>query len=164
MPLIWLTLLLMFHVVDDTDSIREAVKTMLERQGFETISFGHPKDYINFVCSPEFRDPVAVFTDVTMPDMNGYELMDIVSRLKPELKFVVMTAEPEIKSEHANRACMYLDKPFRMGDMIKVVESLVRCHAFSPADDHGCDNIDDRHLFPIKNWSCPHSCKDCAHA
>jgi len=154
----------MFHVIDDTDSIREVVKTMLERQGYETISFGCPKEYINFVGSPEFRDPVAAFTDVTMPEINGYELMDIVSRLKPELKFVIMTAEPEIRSEHTNRACMYLGKPFRMGDLIKVVESLIRCHVFSPADDHGCKNVDGRHLFPIENWSCPHGCKDCSPA
>jgi len=154
----------MFHVVDDTDSVREVVTTMLERQGYETISFGHPKDYINFVDSPEFRDPVAVFTDVTMPEINGYELMDIVSRLKPELKFVIMTAEPEIRSEHANGACMYLGKPFRLDGLIKVVDSLIRCHAFSPADDHGCENVDDRQLFPIENWCCPHSCKDCSPA
>jgi len=152
----------MFHIVDDKDAIREIVIEMLKRLGHEALSFDSPKEYINFVDSSDFRNPVAVFTDVNMPGINGYELMDTVSRLKPELKFVVMTGEPKTRSEHANRACMYLAKPFRLGDLVKVVESLIRCHALSPADEHGCSSIDDRHLFPIENCSCPHARDECS--
>jgi len=152
----------MFHVVDDTESICKIVTAMLKHHGHEAISFGCPKDYISFVRSPGFRTPVAVFTDVTMPAMTGYEMMDIVSELRPELRFVVLTAAPEIRAEHANKACMYLAKPFTLASLLKVVGSLIQCHAFSPAYDHRCTSVDNRQIFPIENWSCPHRCEDCS--
>ena len=152
----------MFHIVDDTDSVREVVIAMLKHHGYETISFGCPKEYISFVSSPGFSNPIAVFTDVTMPAMTGYEMMAIVSELRSELRFVVMTAEPEIRSEHATKACMYLAKPFTLASLLKVVGSLIQCHASSPSDEHGCSSVDNRQQFPIENWSCPHRCEDCS--
>ena len=152
----------MFHVIDDTDAICKVVTAMFKHQGYETISFGCPKDYINFVNSPDFSKPIAVFTDVTMPAMTGYEMIDIASELKPDLKFVVMTGEPEIRSEHANKACMYLAKPFTLARLLKVVSSLIQCHAFSPDYDHRCSSVDDRRIFPIKNWDCPQKSKGCS--
>lgn len=151
----------MFHVVDDEDYVRELVTAMLERQGYETMAFGSPTDYIHFVKSSDFSDPVGVFIDVKMPVMAGYELMNIVTKYRPGLKFVVMTAGPEISPEYATKACMYLGKPFRMDTLIKIADSLTRCHASAPSDSHGCANVDDRKMFPTENWSCPYMSDDC---
>jgi len=152
----------MFHVVDDTDFICEVVTAMLKHLGHDTMSFSCPKDYISLVNSPDFITPVAVFTDVEMPEMNGYEMMNAVSKLKPDLKFVVMTGEPKIRSEHVNMACMYLSKPFKSKDFIRVVDNLLRCDIHAPSDEYGCAGIDNREIFPITNWSCPHKCSDCS--
>jgi len=134
---------------------------MLKQQGYEAISFGCPKDYLSFVNSPDFSNPIAVFTDVGMPAMTGYEMIGIVSELKPGLKFVVMTGEPEIRSEHVNKACMYLAKPFTLASLLKVLRSIIQCHDFSPDYDHRCTSADNRRLFPIKSWSCPQKSKGC---
>jgi len=150
----------MFHIVDDTNPICKIVTAMLKRLGYETISFGCPEDYISFVNSPGFKDPMAVFTDITMPAMTGYQMMNIISELKPDLRFIVMTAAPEIRSEHAIKACMYLVKPITLKNLTKVVGSLSKCHAFSPTYDHKCTSVDDRRVFPIEGWSCPHRCEE----
>ena len=150
----------MFHVVDDEDFVREVVVEMLNEHGYDARSFACPKDYIDFVDSSDFKNPIAVFTDVSMPAMSGYEMINIVSKLKQGLKFVVMTGEPEIQSEYMNKACMYLGKPFSWESFVGVVDSMIRCHAFEPASDHGCTN-DQREMFHIEDWSCPHKCNDC---
>lgn len=154
----------MFHIVDDEEFISELVEEIIQDHGYDTMSFNCPEEYIGFVKSPEYKAPIAVFTDVTMPAMNGYEMLDVISQHAPDLKFAVMTGECEIRSEHIHKACMYLKKPFAPESLIKVLDSLIRCHASSPSDDHGCTsaNVDNRKMFPIENWSCPHTGGDCA--
>lgn len=152
----------MFHIVEDADFVSELVEAIIQDHGHETMSFNCPEDYISFINSSDFKNPVAVFTDITMPGINGYEMMNVVSEIKPDLKFVVMTSEPKIRSEYIDKACMYLGKPFTPDNLIKVVDSLLRCHAFSPADDHGCTSVDNREVFPIESWFCPQRCGDCS--
>jgi len=153
---------MMFHVIDDADFVREFVVGVIKEHGYESISFSCPEEYIDFVNSPDYKNPIAVLTDVTMPKMSGYQMMDIVSKLKSDLKFIIMTGEPEIRSEFIDRACMYLGKPFSPESLIKVIDSLIRCHVFSPSDEHGCDSADHRNIFPIEEDSCPHRCNDCS--
>jgi len=152
----------MFHVVEDTECIRNLVEVIIQRHGFETMSFSCSEEYIDFVNSPGYSRPVAVFTDVSMPGKNGYEMMSIVSRLKSGLKFVVMTGEPGIRSEYMNLACMYLGKPFTLANVAEVLSSIFRCHAFSPEEENGCCDSDSRKIFKLDNWSCPHRCSDCS--
>jgi len=150
----------MFHIIDDEEFVREVIVEFLEVDGHKVISFGSPTEYIKFINGTDFQKPIAVFTDVNMPEMNGYLLINEVSKLVSGMKFVVMTGEAEIRSEHANKACMFLTKPFVIDNVRKVVGRLIRCHASSPADEQGCASVDNREVFPIENWSCPHACND----
>ncbi|MES0372018.1 MAG: response regulator [Mariprofundaceae bacterium] len=149
----------MFHVVDDAKLIGKIVVTILESHGYRAMSFSCPQDYINFVKEPSFKSPIAVFTDVNMPKMNGYEMMSSVSKLKPGLKFVVMTSEPDTQSKYITKACMHLVKPFAPNVIIELVNSLIQCHVHSPSNHHGCASVGNREAFSIGDWSCPHRCK-----
>jgi FixJ family two-component response regulator len=102
----------LFHVVDDNSFIREFLGELLKDLGFETMDFECPQKYINFVNSDDYKRPTAIFTDVTMPIMNGYEMINIVAELIAGIKFVVMTGEPHIRSEYIAKSCMYIGKPF----------------------------------------------------
>jgi len=158
--IIWIKVLRMFHIIDDANINCKIVTAMLKHQGYEAMSFGCPKDYISFVNNSDYKNPIAVFIDIVMPAMTGFEMMNVVSELKPDLRFVLMTSQPDTRSEHANKACMYLAKPITSRNLIKVVGTLIQCGAYSPAFDHKCTSADNRRIFPIKNWSCPHRSKD----
>lgn len=136
--------------------IRDLVKDFLRHAGYEAMLFSSAEEYIDYVNSDAFCFPVAVFTDIRMPGMAGYEMLQILSALKPEMKFVVMTGEYSTPSVHIGKACMYLTKPFRLSTFMKIVDSLVHCHECGPSSDHGCENSDSRKKFPIGEWQCPH--------
>jgi len=152
----------MFHIIDDEDFVCDVITEIIEDHGYEAIAFGSPTDYISFVNSADFRTPIAVLTDVNMPAMNGYEMIDAVSKIRSGLKFVIMTAEYAIRSVDTDKACMFLGKPFNPDNLLKMLDSLIQCHSFLPADDHGCISADHREMFPIENWSCPHNNRDCS--
>jgi len=146
----------MFHIIDDMPFIRDLMKNLLDRFGFSSLLFENAESYIDYVKSSDFSLPIAVFTDVMMDGMNGYEMIGILSDLRSDLKFVILTGECSIRSSQMEKACMFLSKPFRQDDFLKVISSLVRCNACSPSPNHGCKVNDDRRLFPIENWNCPH--------
>jgi len=152
----------MFHIVDDMDFIWKKITAILKEHGYEAISFGCPKDYISFVNSPDFRNPIAVFTDVTLPGITGYEMINIASELKPDLKFVITAGGPKVRSEYIDRACMYLARPFTPDHLMEVVDSLIQCHDSFPSESHGCSSVDNRRILPIENWSCPLRSKNCS--
>lgn len=149
---------IMFHIIDDQPYIHEFVSAVLDSIGYETVCFSCPADYLNYVRQPEFKKPLAVVTDITMPIMDGYKLIDLISKLVPDLKFVVMTGEPHIQSSHKHKACMYLSKPFRVEKLIQVIHAITHCESSAPSCDHGCVDIADRKTFSVNNWKCPKDC------
>jgi len=115
----------MFHIVDDKDLVREVMIELLIELGCKAISFGSPSEYINFVSDPDYKKPIAVFTDVQMPEMNGYKMINTVSKLVPDLKFVVISSAPEVRSEYLGADCTYLGKPFNLEKLKQLVENLM---------------------------------------
>lgn len=150
----------MFHIVDDNSFIREFLGELLKDLGFETMDFECPQKYINFVNSDDYKRPTAIFTDVTMPIMNGYEMINIVAELIAGIKFVVMTGEPHIRSEYIAKSCMYIGKPFAPQIITGVVAKLVDCHHSGPSCQSWCNKMDDHKLFPLHECTCPHAGKD----
>lgn len=151
----------MFHIVDDANFIRSWVSETIREHGYASQAFNSPDSYLEFANSSDYTKPIAVFVDINLPVMNGYDMISAVSERQPGLKFVVMTGEPGIRSSHADMACMFLAKPFGTCDIANVLNSVIRCHAFSPAGDHGCTKVDDRKMFPVERWACPHQCASC---
>jgi len=65
-----------FHIIDDEEILCELAAELISSAGFETISYTSPVDYLNYVNSDAYVVPDAIFTDIQMPGMNGYELID----------------------------------------------------------------------------------------
>ncbi len=151
----------MFHIIEDQPYIYEFISELLNGIGYETACFSCPEAYINYVRTPEFKRPLAIITDINMPTMNGYKMIDQISRLVPKLRFVVMTGEPHIHSEHKAKACMYLRKPFKVEALIEIIDAILRCESSSPSCMHGCKAIADRSHFEIYAWECPLGCTTC---
>ena len=152
----------MFHIIDDNGFIREIMFEILKDFGHQAIAFACPKAYIEFVKQSDYKKPVAIFTDVSMPLMNGYEMINIVSGLAAGSRFIVMTGESGFHSEYIDKSCMYLAKPFSPGTFKEVVDTLIACHRSIPSSHHRCSTVDDRKEFPLTDWSCPNICTECS--
>jgi two-component SAPR family response regulator len=145
----------MFHIVDDNTMIGEVLAELICEFGHDVFLFSNPVEYLELIKTPEYVSPVAIFSDVNMPRMNGYDFMYRVKLVNPQRKFVIITGNPHLEHDYKHLACMYLCKPFAPDSLKTMVAVLMRCqHECCLQDD---EYIDDRGRFNIDCWSCPHS-------
>src|SRR6266436_2607891 len=81
-------------IVDDEPQVAEVLATSLKRQGHSTTVVHSVREALDRLKSVAFD---AMFLDVSMPGMNGLDVMAEVRRLRPSLAVVVITghATPE---------------------------------------------------------------------
>jgi len=69
-----------------------------------------------------------VLTDLRMPEINGYELLDYLAKSYPETKVIVMTAfgTTELESKLSNMSVLgYIEKPFEINELRNMVENVL---------------------------------------
>ena len=98
-------------IVDDDASVCEALESLLQSIGFRTTSFTSARSFLD---SSELLDVSCVVLDVSMPNMNGLELLRHLAGTHP-IPIIFMTAHRDEKTrERALRAgaISFLNKPF----------------------------------------------------
>jgi two-component system response regulator PilR (NtrC family) len=79
-------------VVDDDFDIATLVKITLQKGGFKNVfAFTKPLLALEHFKINQ-KDYSLIITDVRMPELNGFEFARSVSRIKPEIKVLLMTA------------------------------------------------------------------------
>ncbi|MCY1269245.1 C4-dicarboxylate transport transcriptional regulatory protein DctD [compost metagenome] len=99
-------------VIDDEASIREAVQQWLELSGFEVQPFASAEDGLKKLG----RDfPGVVLSDVRMPGMDGFGLLQRAQQLDRELPVILLTGHGDVpmavEAMHQG-AYDFLEKPF----------------------------------------------------
>jgi sigma-B regulation protein RsbU (phosphoserine phosphatase) len=110
-------------VVDDEPGILRSVERVLGRD-YEIEATRSPRDAIGLAA--EFQ-PALALLDIQMPEIDGFELMDRLQALDPELAVIFMTGsihELDAKLIRAIRknAFYFLQKPFDRGVLLSLVE------------------------------------------
>jgi chemosensory pili system protein ChpA (sensor histidine kinase/response regulator) len=79
-----------FLLVDDSISVRKIVGRMLERNGYSVVTAHDGQEALDILRQQQFD---AILTDLEMPRLNGYELIEDVRRTwnSDQLPIVVMT-------------------------------------------------------------------------
>jgi CheY-like chemotaxis protein len=114
-------------VVDDSLSVRRAVATLLEDQGYEVTL---ARDGLEAAKSMESARPDALLTDLEMPNMNGLELAAHV-RSRPELSSLpVIMITSRSMDKHRRQAMsmgvdVYLTKPYSDQELLQHVATAV---------------------------------------
>jgi two-component system nitrogen regulation response regulator GlnG len=109
-------------VVDDDKSIRWVIEKALEKASIPCQSFSRAKDILEAL---EGELPDVLITDIRMPSMDGFELLDRVHHHYPDLPVIVMTAHSDLDSAVSafhGGAFEYLPKPFDINEMVDVVQ------------------------------------------
>jgi two-component system sensor histidine kinase/response regulator len=79
-------------VIDDDFDIATLVKITLQKSGFKNVfAFTKPSLALEHF-KINYEDYCLVIVDIRMPEMNGFEFARSVSRVKPEIKILLMTA------------------------------------------------------------------------
>lgn len=143
-----------FHVIDDEQFMCDLISKMLAMHGHETFAFRDPHRYLQFLDDAAYVAPAAVITDVLMPNMDGYELIDTIIRRNSAQKFIIISGTPYIDLGIQHKACHYLCKPFRAKGLIDIVDALTSCDRDGPSSKLGCADMGDRERFMLE-WHCP---------
>ncbi|NUQ35959.1 MAG: response regulator [Planctomycetaceae bacterium] len=81
-------------LVEDELNVRTLIRKALERHGYRVSEAEHGQHALDLIDAEEGIYDL-VITDVVMPRMGGVELIDRVRKLKPEMKFVLMSGYTE---------------------------------------------------------------------
>lgn len=113
-------------VVDDDHDVLAVTKIMLERNGYTVHDFTDPEDAL--VHAEDCKDCGILITDVRMPNMNGFQLVRALKKLRPDIKVVIMTAF-EINSKEwqkilpSTKVNEFLIKPFNEVKLVAAIEN-----------------------------------------
>ena len=112
-------------IVDDDQSFREALESLLKLIGFRTAVFASAR---NFLDSPQFPSVSCVILDVSMPGMDGLELQRHLVATHP-IPIIFITDLRDAKTrEQAVRAgaISFLNKPVSEETLIDALNSALR--------------------------------------
>jgi len=116
---------MLFHVIDDQPVICAYISELLLQIGHESQLFSSPVTYIEHLKSDQYVKPVAIFTDISMPSMGGYEMIRRVQLEYPDQRFIIVSGKPDLSSEFGDREeWLFLNKPFRSESLYRVVAKL----------------------------------------
>ena len=112
-------------IVDDDQSFREALESLLTLIGFRTALFASAR---NFLDSPQFPNVSCAILDVSMPGMDGLELQRHLVATHP-IPIIFITDLRDTKTrEQALRegAISFLNKPVSEETLIDALNSALR--------------------------------------
>ena len=108
-------------VADDDNAIRTVLNQALARAGYVPRTTSNAATLWRWVQQGEGD---VVVTDVVMPDENAFELLPRISRVRPDLPVIVMSAQNTLMTAltAAERGAFeYLPKPFDLNELVAVV-------------------------------------------
>ncbi|MFH2202453.1 MAG: response regulator [Elusimicrobiota bacterium] len=110
-------------IVDDSPVLRIMLQEMLEAMGHEIV--GEAEDGATAVALYREKKPDLVTLDVSLPDMNGIEVLQNIRRVDSAAKVLMVTGNDQKAIETkalALKALGVLRKPFDEGDLRKMLE------------------------------------------
>jgi two-component system chemotaxis response regulator CheY len=114
-------------VVDDTFEHRGLTKMMLMMRGFLVEEATNGAEALKILETPGGHYNL-IFSDVSMPNMNGFELLKQVKRrpLLKDIPFILLTSEKkqsDIDTGKRLGCAYYMLKPFTGEDMKKALQA-----------------------------------------
>lgn len=96
-------------VVDDDPRVIESLEDLLESAGYTARSFSAARLFL----ASGLSGCDALISDIGMPDMDGFELRDVVTKARPELPVFMITGRHEIADQSRARGISgFFRKPF----------------------------------------------------
>ncbi|EAT14546.1 sigma-54 dependent transcriptional regulator [Desulfuromonas acetoxidans] len=112
-------------VVDDEAVIREAVKRILEQEGYEVITATSGHTALEKVQIDDFT---VVISDLKMPGMGGMEVLKSIKILQPDVPVIIITGYATVETAVdaiKNGAFDYLSKPFTPPQVKEMVNKAI---------------------------------------
>jgi len=109
-------------VVDDDESVRKVLKTILEEEGYAVDTAQNGKEAIK---KSKARFYNLALIDIRLPDVEGTRLLTKIKDTTPRMRKIIVTGYPSLQNaiEALNKgADAYIVKPFDMGKVLKTIK------------------------------------------
>ena len=112
-------------IVDDEAAVCRVIANYFQKNGFKTSTAGNAADAYSML---ELEPYEAIISDVKMPGEDGISLLGRVSQSWPDIPVILMTGHAQLEmaiDAIKNGAFDFVQKPFDLGYMAKIVERAV---------------------------------------
>lgn len=109
------------YVVDDDESVRRALSTLLRTIGYRTVAFASPTEFLS-KYDPD--RPSCLLLDVHMPGMSGLEVQQRLIRSGSMLPVIFMSGHGDVPmavQAMKNGAVGFLEKPFSNEELLDLI-------------------------------------------
>ena len=118
--------LTLVSIVDDDESVREAMKSLVRSFGYRVEAFGSAAEFLE---SAQVENTDCLVTDVQMPGLSGVELQNRLLSDGYHIPTIFISAFPNSQIEEwvvQRRAIAYLRKPFNEDELFEHLETAVK--------------------------------------
>lgn len=108
-------------VIDDDDSLRRVIEYTLDEAGFKVLTARDGSEGLKLFAEEQ---PPVVLTDIQMPGISGYEVLQSIQNSHPETRVIIVTAFGTVEQAvdaMKDGAFDYVTKPFSRDELILVV-------------------------------------------
>ena len=116
----------MILLVEDDDSVRQLATTVLTEAGYSVLSAPDGVEALRLVAEPSQKIDL-LFTDMAMPEMDGTQLAELVTQLRPGIRVLKMSgyiSDPATRKQISEENVGFIQKPFSPRDLVLKVMSL----------------------------------------
>ena len=107
-------------IVDDERLVLDMATEVLESAGYTVIAVDRPLKALEMVRQdPGIAD--LVLTDITMPELDGRDLVDLLAQERPSLRFVYMSGFGQLRTDQPSLRGPTVVKPFDLRELVDVV-------------------------------------------
>jgi len=114
------------YVVDDDDSMRQAIALLLRTVGYHPIVFARPSE---FLAKYDPNQHGCLVLDIRMPEMSGLEIQQQLNRTGAILPVIFITGHGDIPmavQAMKDGAFDFLTKPFRDQDLLDRINNALK--------------------------------------
>jgi FixJ family two-component response regulator len=109
----------MISIVDDDESVREAIKNLVRSLGYGAVAFGSAEEFLQ---SNQVNDTACVISDVQMSGLSGVELQShlIAQGNRTPIIFVSASSDERTRGRALKAGAIgFLSKPFNQQHLIE---------------------------------------------
>ena len=110
-------------IADDSEDIREMLQFLLVAQGYQVQVAPDASTSMSLAQEQDFD---FIFLDLSLPDLGGEELIQKISQILggSKTQLILFSARSNLLSLAEKYQLPILKKPFKVADVIKVIEEL----------------------------------------
>lgn len=120
-------------VVDDDESVRDAIKRLIDSIGLSVRGFASSEDFLQ---SGEYNDASCLILDVRLPGMSGLELQSQLAAYNCQVPIIFVSAQGDEQTRSRALeagAVDFIQKPFREQALLSAITA---CGGIDPDRSH----------------------------